>query len=130
MDIAKVSTSNFPLKITHPATGKYIGLTVVLAPTYDPRFKAVERSITDKTLTKRVRGKVPKADELDENRNKLIASVVVELIWENGDDGKPGSFGGEQLAMTPENVAKLLSVEWLRDQIDEALADQSNFFKG
>jgi len=130
MDIAKITPSNYLHRVVHPSTGRYVGLTVELAHISDPRFKAIERQLTDKALTKRARGKVPKAEELDDNRTKLLSTVIFGFIWENDADGKPGSFGGEQLKFNPTNVETLLSVDWIRDQIDEALAEQSNFFKG
>lgn len=130
MDIAKIAPSNYPHRLVHPSTGRYLGLTIELAHISDPRFKAVERQLTDKALTKRARGKIPKAEELDDNRIRLLATVILGFVWENDADGKPGQFSGEQLAFNAENVGKLLSIDWIRDQIDEALAEQSNFFKG
>lgn len=129
MDISGITTSNYLHKLVHPGTGRYLGLTIELAPTTDPAFKTLERQITDKALTKRIRGKVTKSEEIEENRTVLISAVIRGFIWENDADGKPGSFGGEQMKFSPENVAKLLAVEWIKDQIDEALAEQANFFK-
>lgn len=129
MDIAKIEAVNYSHRLVHPGNGRYLGLTLELAHISDPRFKAIERQLTDKALTKRARGKVPKSEELDENRIKLISTVVLGFVWENDADGKPGQFGGEQLKFSGENVLKLLSIDWVRDQIDEALAEQSNFFK-
>lgn len=128
MDITKIAPSTFKLALKHPATAEFLGLTIELASTYDARFKTVERSITDKAMTKRIRGKTMKSDEIDENRIKLIASVIIGWEWSNADDGTPGSFAGEQLKFSPANVEKLLSVDFIRDQIDESLSDVTNFF--
>lgn len=129
MDITKVEPTSIKLRLIHPGNGKFIGLTVELVSTFDERFKTVERSITDKAMTKRVRGKVMKSDEIDENRNRLIGSVILGWEWSNDEDGEPGSFSGEQMKFTPANVERLLSVQFIRDQIEEALSDVSSFFQ-
>lgn len=129
MDIAKIAPTTYPLKIKDPATGKFAGLTIELADTSDPSFKAVQRSITDKGLTKARRGKIIAADEREENAINLMVSVVRGIKWENDADGKPASFGGKQLEFTEPNVRLLLAVDWLRDQVEDGLSEQSNFFK-
>lgn len=125
MDIASLTPSNYMLELKHPGTGEPIGLTVELASVYDKRFKSTERRVTDAALKKRARGKVFTADEVEGNRDALIKSVIIGWKW-----AKDGSFGGEKLEFNSGNVDKLLGVEWIRVQIDDALAEPSNFFHG
>jgi hypothetical protein len=125
MDIGSIKASTFSLEIKHPSTGESVGLTVELVSPTDDRFKRIERKVTDVAMKKRARGKTFTADELEENRNALIASTIVGWKW-----SKDGSFGGEKLEFNSSNVAKVLAVDWIRGQIDEALAEPANFFRG
>jgi hypothetical protein len=129
MDISEVVPVTFKLPIKHPRTGNLIGLTIELAGTNDDKFKAVERNVTDQVMKKRARGKVLTAEEIEENTERLISSTIVGWEWTADADGRKGSFGGEQLGFTPANVAKIVAVTWIRSQIDDALAEQSHFFR-
>ena len=129
MDISNIAPGTSKVEIKHPATGAPIGLTVELASIYDERFKAVERRITDDVMKKRVRGKVMQADQIDANRNELIAAVIIDWEWGNGPDGKPATFNGDQPKCTPAAKSAILAVGWIRDQIDAKLEETESFFR-
>lgn len=125
MDINAIAPTTYSLELKHPSTNELVGLTVELVSTSDKRFKANERKITDVAMKKRARGKVFTAEEIESNRDVLIASCIVGWKW-----SKDGSFGGDKLEFNPSNVGKLLAVDWIRQQIDDALAEPANFFRG
>lgn len=124
MDIASITPQPFTYSVVHPSTGEPIGLSVRLLSTEDKRWKAVERRITDEANKRRMRGKPLTAVEIEQNRVDLIASVVDGFEFDKGV-----TFNGEELEFNSESVAKLLSVDWIRNQLDEALSEPSHFFR-
>lgn len=123
MDISGINASTSPVEIRHPGTQELLGLTVHLRPMSDPKVKAVQRRFTNEALRKR-NMKIT-AEQAEASRTDVLVSAVDSWEWA-GD----ASFNGEQPECTAENIRKLLKVDWLRDQLDEALGDEAAFFGG
>lgn len=90
-------------------------------------MREVQRKMLNENL--RNRGKVT-AEKLEANRLDVLVAATQGWEWGKDSEGKDGSFGGEQLEATPENIRKVYKVEWIRSQVDDALADDAAFFRG
>lgn len=124
MDISKIVAEPFKLDITHPTNGQKVGLTLTLLPPSDERVKATERRVNDKLISKRIRGKGLKSEEMEANGVEYLASAISAIDW-----SPDGSLGGEKLTFSLVNVRKLLAYDFIYKQVDEALAETSNFFR-
>ena len=122
MDISSIKAATTQVEIRHPGTQELIGLNVWLKPMSDSAVKAVQRRFTNEAL--RQRNMKLTAEKADANRTDILLAAIDRWEWTND-----ASFEGEQLDCTPENVRKVLKVDWVRDQIDEALGDDASFFK-
>lgn len=121
MDISSIKAATTQVEIRHPGTQELIGLNVWLKPMSDSAVKAVQRRFTNEAL--RHRGMKLTVEKADANRLDILVAAIDH--WEWVGDAK---FDGEQLDCTPENVRRVLKVDWLKDQIDEALGDDAAFF--
>lgn len=121
MDIFSIKPSTATVDIRHPATQEPIGLTIRLLPMSDKAVKAVQRRNANELY--RARGMKITAEKAEANRLDILVAAVEGWEW-SGD----ASFNGEKLECTPENVRKVLKVDWLREQVDEALGDDASFF--
>lgn len=127
-DFAKIVEHTTVCEIKHPATGAALGLAWELRSLTSNEVMALRRQIDNAALKLRQRGKNLTIDEVNANETDLLVAASVSFKWGKDASGEPASFGGEQLAFTPVNIKKLLAFPWIRDQLNEALADQSNFF--
>lgn len=121
MDFADIKASTARVDIRHPATQEPTGLVVWLKPMSDPALKAIQRRFTNEAL--RHRGMKLTAEKADANRTDILVAAIER--WEWNDEAE---FNGEKPELTAENVRKVLKVEWVRDQLDEALGDEAAFF--
>lgn len=129
MDINNIDPLTYNLRLKHPGNGKYVGLTITLNSTSNDATKKVERKLVDRRLKLSARGKNFNVDEVEDNGIEYLASAIAGWIWEIDDDGEPGSLNGQQPEFNLINARKLLAVDWIKDQIDEALADNARFFQ-
>lgn len=121
MDFASIKANTARIDIRHPATQEPTGLVWYLKPMSDPAVKAIQRRFTNETL--RQRGMKITAEKADANRTDILVAATDKWEW-NGD----AEFEGEKPELTPENIRKVLKLDWVRDQLDEALGDDAAFF--
>jgi len=122
--------SGVPLEITHPGTGREMGLRLLLQAIESEAVKPVTRRIENERLKlERTRKGGFNSDQLRQNGIDIISACIIGWEWHDDASGNAGGFAGEQLAFTPANVKKVLEVDWLRMQIDRELMDESRFFQ-
>lgn len=129
MDLGTIRSQNSTVEIVHPGTGKKTGLILELRPMHDDAVKRVTNSIKDHRLKLAARNKNFKAEELESGRFEILSAAIAGWSWGKDDDGKEASFAGEQLKYTPVNVRRILEIDWIADQVDEALGDTGRFFQ-
>ncbi len=114
--------TNEPLVATPSSKdGKGEPVTIDLLSADSDAFKSRQFA----ALNKRLRtGKKPKlnAEDIDEEALDLIAACITG--WRNIElDGKPYPFSADNAK------ALLRRLPWLREQLDEAIADRANFIR-
>lgn len=124
MDISTIIPDDREIEIKHPSTGEGVGFFVSLRPMHSDEIKKAERAIANRALKLRARGKTFTADEIEENVTSLMCIAVSGWRFE-GDT----TFEGEQPKCTPENIRRIVSREWIREQIDQELGDVASFFQ-
>jgi hypothetical protein len=122
MDISTIAPVGRPIEIKHPATHQPTGLVLHLLPFTDPKVKAVQRKITNARLNRR--NQKLTAEQIEANSIEIAMAAVSGWEWK-GD----ASFNGQKLAFDRDNLRTVLSVDWIRSQVDEELGDESGFFE-
>lgn len=138
MDIANLKPQTRFVEIHHPADDeKLLGIRVELMSISDPRMKKIRRRIKDRQLLQQAKGKHFKADDIEENTNELISSAMLGWQWYNPTEGTANfdedahaNFNGDRNpAFNQKNIYAILSeLEWIADQLSDAISDQQAFF--
>ena len=113
--------------LIHPVTDEPVGITITLLAKTSPKVKAVAHRFADKRLAAAVKDgkkafRLDSAQMEDESLDILVAATEGWTGVER--DGQP-------VPCTPDEVRALYSTPgfaWIREQVDRALSDASNFF--
>lgn len=126
MDIAKRVNyeSTFEYEVTDPQTGAGTGLFLDLRSSSSDAVKAVTRKHIDFISAQQRANKSVKVETLEKQVIEKLVASVAGWRW----DGE-ASFNGEKLDHTPENVRKVIEVDWIFDQINKQVGDIENFTK-
>jgi len=138
-DLTLIKSGDRIIEITNPATAENIGVRVTLMSIDDERMQKVKRRITDERLRLEQRGKVFKAEEIEENRNNILFTAMTLWEWYNptgktGDkgydaDAMPSFDGNDKPEFNRRNVVEVLTkLPWFSDQVNEAVGDTKAFF--
>lgn len=132
MDISKLSELNaaengvtHEFELTHPVTGKGIGITLKLISREADVPRNLSIRLADKMRVAEAKAqRTGKAGaslaEIEQNGVELLAACVVG--WSGvEEDGKPLGFSKEALK------EHLLGINWVREQINTQLDDLTNF---
>lgn len=137
MDISVYQPSERIIEITSPGRDvKNLGIRVSLMSIADPRMKRIKRKIQDRKLHLEARGKNFKADEIEDNRNDITFEAMTGWQWYKIDadgneaaDGEQATFHGKVPAFVRKEVYGVFDeLSWFRDQIDEAIGEEKDFF--
>lgn len=98
------------------------GLFVILASRDNPEVKAVVQKATEKRVAalRRPGGKGFSIAEMEAEAIGILRAAVQGIDDQTGD--------GTPMEYTPENVEALLSIDWVRRDLDEAMGNESLFF--
>lgn len=131
MDISEIKAGPREYEMTHPGTGKPLGIHIQLLPLHHPEVKKVEREIRNEVLKIRQRGKALTAHEVEDNERRLIGSAVAGWRWEADParDIEQPLWKGEIPEFNASNVKSFIRVEWVKEQLDGELGDIADFFK-
>jgi hypothetical protein len=136
-DISAYKPSERIIEIVHPGRNAInIGVRVTLMSIADERMKKTKRTIQNRKLQLDARGKNFKADEIEENRNDVTYSAMTGWQWYKIDkdgneaaDGEQATFHGKVPAFNRKDVYAVFDeLSWFRDQIDEAIGEEKDFF--
>ena len=125
LNLSTASAEGVQMELLHPVTevsfDPPIHITVVGMDS--DRYQKIQREATNKRLKKaqhrgRVRLQVT-AEELEQESIELLAKCI--LGWENIE------WEGEPLKFSLDNAKKLVSVQWIREQLDAFIGDRANF---
>ena len=113
------------IRIIHPTTGQDLDIVITVASADSDVFRNAELRRTQNRLNKVQRGArralTAEANEAD----SLDILISCTLGW------KGVELEGVPLPFTPDNVRSVYQeFPWLRQQVDEAIVDRSNFIRG
>lgn len=121
MDLLNIKPATQKVEILHPGTGERTGLVLEVTSMEADAVKRVNRRQMDKAL--RSRAKKMTAAEIEANATERLSAAVVG--WEVTGTA---NLGGQKMDFTPENVATVMALDWLRRQVEEAIGDDAAFF--
>ena len=127
LDLASASSEGVKMELYHPITevsfDPPVYFTVVGIDS--DIYQKANRELVNKRLKKNIaKGRIRlnvTAEEVEQEQVELTAKCI--LGWKNVEwEGKP-------LPYSYENAKKLLSVSWVREQIDTWIGDRANFLQ-
>lgn len=142
MDIAKLDTvaqsnSGFEAPLHHPGTLVDLGIFITVLGRDSTEFRRVSAEQNRKRVAK-----IQKAggtqrvaltvEELESDSLDLLAACTKSWrqVDEKGKESKTLTVGGTEIECTRDNARKLYSeYPWIKEQVDSAVTDRSNFSK-
>lgn len=124
-DLSLIMMNNVVLEILNPGSDKPLGLTVEIRSASSPEVRAVQRSITNRSLKLAKRGKLFTAEEVEENTYDQLCAAIVNWTWHDG-----ATWAGETPSFDPK-IAKTIfrKLPFVSSQIDDKLGEDAAFFK-
>lgn len=114
-----------PLRLVHPSTEKYVGVTVNLRGPDSPELKAINKKHREQMLRSgRAR---PSAEKLDRNGEELLVAAIESWTFEEGDDGERANLGGMENPVCDDKNKLALVKSIFGKQIDDALGNEQAF---
>lgn len=126
-DLSQLAASDSAaVEIYHPVSKKPIGITINIVSTDSDLFRKATMAQQNKRIKMMTRGRrtgsALTAEEMEEESLDLLASCT--LVW----DGV--LMGTDPLPFTKENARELYRKHsFIREQVDEAMADRALFLK-
>lgn len=138
LDTVKGSNHGFELAIVHPGTRAPLGIYITVLGRDSDDFRRVSTEHSRRRVAKAAKsgGRVQlTTEELDQDGMDLLASCT--RAWRSEDEiGNAETskevvlIDGEELACSKANALKLYAaMPWIKEQVDEAMADRGNFIK-
>lgn len=127
LDLTAASNKGFELELAHPVSRKPLGVFITVLGKDSSAFRDHTREKVNERLRRNFeaqrKGKdqpIPTIDQSEKEAAELLAAVTVS--WRNV------TVNGEALECTSANAKRLyLDHHWIREQVDEAVADLGNF---
>lgn len=134
LDAATPANKGAEIELLHPVSAEPLGVFITILGKYSEVFvkhiKKNANAAIRRAQQLKMRGKpeeIQTIEKLEEKSVEMLAACTI--AWRTGD--KPIlMFEGEALECTPENAAKIYESDklpWIRQQVDEAIADLGNF---
>lgn len=125
MELSNLKLCEQIVDLIHPLTGDELNIKVSILPLSDERLVKVKRALLNKRLMLERRGKSFTAEELENYENDLLCSAVTGWIW--NPEIKFHNSVPEFSIDTLKQIFKELP--WFKEQIQEFLQDEKNFFQ-
>jgi hypothetical protein len=122
-DIGEINPLEREIEVTNPENGEVMLYVTIMSPD-DKRMTFAKRRIQDRQLTLHRRGKTFKPEEIEENEINLLSAAITGWRWGDGY-----GFEGGQPDYSPAVAQRLLKKSFIRNQIDEQVADTESFFQ-
>lgn len=129
LNATTAGNKGYELELLHPVSKKPLGIFITVLGKDSTAFREHTRDRVNERLRKNFeaqrKGKdqpVPTVEQGEKETAELLAAVTVS--WRNV------TLDGEALDCTPANAKRLYlapGLSWIREQVDEAVADLGNF---
>lgn len=129
MDLStlEATTDSVPVPLRHPTTGERLtsdtgaAITISIVGMDSEQFRTRHRAIINKRLNAGKKVKIS-AEEIEAESIDTIAACITG--WQNVE------LDAKVLEFSKASAKTLLTrLPWLREQLDEAIADRANFLK-
>lgn len=119
----------FPLKLLNPSTEAELGITFQIRSAESEAAKAVLRKHTDKNLERRVKNKLPKADQVIQEELEKAASYIASWDWGvDPKSGTPNTYQGSVPVLSMKTAIQILEEQgWIFAAVTEAANKIGNF---
>jgi hypothetical protein len=130
MDLSTLTPADsVEITLRHPATGvdltteKGDPITISIHGMDSAVFQAHQKGLINKRLQRQTRKAAVTAEQIEEESLGTLAACISG--WKNIE------FDGKSLEFSRSNAKLLLGkLRWVREQLDEAIGDRSNFLTG
>lgn len=122
-DLSTIVATARTIDIKHPATDAPVGLVLTILPDSSPQVRAASRKLTNERMLGR--GKLT-AEKMEAGRIDMLVASVGGWEWQ-GDL----TFHGNKPAFEEKALRTLFKdLPWVAEQVDAALGDRAEFFRG
>lgn len=112
----------YELELLHPVNDQPIGVTMQIRSAGSDVAKRVLREHTNKNLERRIKGKMPKSEQLEREELEKAASYIVSWDWGTN------TYKGDVPKLTMKTAIEILDAEgWIFQQVSEAANKIANF---
>lgn len=125
--------SGVPIEIFHPKTNLSVGVTIVVCGADSETYKKIQRKQLNRRMERSARNRNRQLQLSAEELETEALDILVACTKDWSEKGQPTiEFNpGELLPCTPENARRLYTeYEWIKEQIDQAIGDRTNFLQG
>lgn len=92
-------------------------------------MREIERKWANDNI--RNRYKTVTAEKLEAKALDVLIAATAGWVWGKDASGEENTFEGSKPELTPDNVRRVYKkLPWIRKQVDEALGDDAEFFRG
>jgi hypothetical protein len=121
IDLTKSAEAGADLTLEHPVTGEPLDIIITLAGTDSASYRAKQKEIQNKRITKMARGKKADFSITDDEACDILAGCT--LGWVGILES------GKELEFSVLNAKDLyIKHFWIREQVDAFMGDRANFF--
>lgn len=129
-NVVKYNDETHTLRVQHPVTEKYIGLTIEVRSSGSEEVKGVYRQQGTKNFKRFVKGQSLDGERLENNELDRVVACIVSWKWEEDEEGELGAFYGKQPEFSPKVARQMLrELDWIFRQVKDAADDEANFTK-
>lgn len=119
------------IEIYHPKTNLALGITVTVCGTDSDTYKKIQRKQLNRRLEQQSRNRKMQMTAEELEAEALDVLVACTKAWATGQTAAIELNPDEWLDCTPENVRRVYEeLPWLKEQVDQAIGDRSNFLQG
>jgi hypothetical protein len=125
MDLAKIVDCEFlyDLELRHPVTDAPIGVVFKIRSTGSDAYKRVLRQHTDRNLQRRIKNKMPKSIQIEQEELEKLAACIVAWDWGTAlyEEKKPPELSMKSAMYVLEKTG------WIFGQVAAAADNVENF---
>lgn len=125
-----IAEAGVAIAVRHPKTNVALGITITVCGTDSETYKRIQRKQMNRRLEQSQRSRnnkvVMTAEEIEAEAMDVLIGCT--KAWATGSRPEIEFAKDEWLPCTPENVRRMYEdLPWMKEQVDQEIADRSNF---